>query len=144
MKGAPIPLRVTRVDRRNMALLEHLADEVFDAPIEPGHLSDYLDDPCQHLLVAVLRGTVVGQLKAVIHRHPEKPPNLFIEELGVASAHRRLGIGTALAEKATQLARQEGCAEIWLATEPENTEGNALYAALGMRAQHVVMYNRVL
>ncbi len=144
MKGTQIPLRVARVDRLNMALLEHLAEEVFDAPISPEHLSDYLDDPSQHLLVAVLQGIVVGQLKAVVHRHPEKEPNLFIEELGVSSAHRRQGIATALAERATQLARQQGCAEIWLATEVDNAGGNALYKALGMRAQHVVMYNRVL
>ncbi|MHA3978735.1 GNAT family N-acetyltransferase [Halovulum sp. GXIMD14794] len=145
MKTAdPGLLRITRIDRRNMALLEHLAEEVFDAPISPEHLDAYIDDPAQHLLVAVLRGTVVGQLKAVVHRHPEKGPNLFIEELGVSSETRRQGIGTALAERAAQLARQEGCAEIWLATEPENVEGNALYKALGMRAQHVVMYSRDL
>jgi len=33
---------------------------------------------------------------AVIHLHPDKPPELYVDELGTASSHLRLGIGRRL------------------------------------------------
>lgn len=133
---------VTLLSRFNLHLLDRVADDVFDAAIEPGRLPAYLADPAQRLFVAVQAGQVIGQLKAVIHRHPEKAPSLYVEELGVSPAYQRRGIATALMAAATTLAENLGCAEIWLATEPENASANAFYKAINMSGQHVVLYSR--
>ena len=128
----------------NSHLLSQVAEGVFDTPVEGPHLPAYVGDPSQRLLVAIADGVVIGQIKSVLHRHPEKAPGMFIEELGVATDHRRQGIATALMKAAIALARDMGCAELWLATEPENEAANAFYKATGMGGLHVVMYSRQL
>ncbi len=134
--------RIELIGPENIDLLDDIATEVFDAPLTDSWLVDHIADPSNILLVALKVDIVVGQLKAVLHRHPEKPPGLFIEELGVGSHHRRQGIATALMQAATALAKQHGCAELWLATEPENDPANALYKVMGLEGQHVVMYSQ--
>lgn len=135
-------LQITLLSRFNLHLLEQVAPDVFDQPVDPPRLPAYLSDPAQRLFLAVTDGQVIGQLKAVIHRHIEKPPDLFIEELGVSPAYQRRGVATALSVSATTLAENLGCSEIWLATEPENEAANALYRNLQMAGQHVVVYAR--
>ena len=128
----------------NAHLLDDIADGVFDQPPTEAFLTSYCADPAQALFVAVRGGQVVGQLKSVLHRHPEKPANLFIEELGTAHDQRRQGIAGELVAAALAHADALGCAELWLATEPENLAANALYRKLGLTGQHVVMYSRLL
>ncbi|NNU80547.1 GNAT family N-acetyltransferase [Halovulum dunhuangense] len=135
---------VTLIGRHNTALLDHVAEGVFAHPPTAAHLGAYLADPAQRLFVAVQAGRVVGQLSAVLHRHPDKAPGLYIEELGVATALRRQGIATALMQAAVTLARNLGCAEIWLATEADNHAARAFYATQGLSGQQVVMFSRLL
>ena len=132
------------ITARNAHLLDTVADGVFEQPLSAGLLARYCADPAQALFVAVLDGLVVGQLKSALHRHPEKPANLFIEELSTAPELRRRGIASMLIDAAIAHAATEGCAELWLATEPENDAANALYKRLGLSGQHVVMYSRIL
>jgi len=135
---------ITLLSRYNLHLLDTIAQDVFDTPVDTGRLPAFLADGAQNLFLAVRNGTVIGQLKAVVHRHPEKAPGLFVEELGVSPAFQRRGVATALMAATTTLAENLGCSEIWLATEPENDGANALYHGLGMTGQHVVMYSRSL
>lgn len=134
-------LHITQVGRHNRTLLENLAADVFDAPIVPHHLDALLADPAQRLFVATEAGVVIGQAKAVIHRHPDKAPSVFVDELGVTPAQQRRGVATALIAAVMTMARNLGCAEIWLATEPENDPANNFYKATRMRGEHVVMYS---
>lgn len=135
---------ISLISRRNIHLLDRIADDVFDGPIDGGRLQSYLADPAHQLFVAVLNGTVVGQAKTVLHRHPDKAPGIYVEELGVSPVAQRRGIARALMDAVTTLARNQGCAEIWLATEPDNAAGNAFYRAYGLSGQPVVMFNRLL
>lgn len=135
-------ITVAIIGRRNAHLLDRIAPGVFDAGIDGRFVPDLLADPAQRLFVATLELQVVGQLKAVLHRHPEKPPGLFVEEIGVSDGFRRRGIGTALMQAALAHGRDHGCRELWLATEPENDAANAFYRAIGLSGQHVVMYSR--
>lgn len=137
-------LHIAIIGRHNLHLLDCVAEEVFDNPVDPARLSAYIADPSQRLMVALAGGRVIGQLKAALHRHPDKAPAMFVEELGVGRLYRRQGIGTALMRAAVTLARNLGCTEMWLATEPENEAANAFYRAIGMDGQHVVMYSRQL
>ncbi|WP_246674876.1 GNAT family N-acetyltransferase [Mesorhizobium sp. B4-1-3] len=72
------------------AVVMRAADEVFDEPVRPDRLAACLASPGHFMIVAMVDGTVVGQCAAVIHRHPDKVSELYIDEVGVAL----LSIGT--------------------------------------------------
>lgn len=104
-----------------------LAPQVFDDAIDPLRLAAYLGTP-GHLMILAFEGDlVVGQCAGVIHHHPDKPTELYVDELGTASTHRRQGIGRRLLDAMFDWGRELGCAEAWLGTELDNDAANALY-----------------
>ncbi len=113
------------------AVLDRVAEEVFDVPVHPDRLRAYLADPGTLMLVAIDRDLVVGQCAGVIHRHPDKPTELYVDELGVSPAWQRQGIGAELMRRILDQGRARGCEEAWLGTEPDNLAANALYSGLG-------------
>ena len=74
------------------AVLDSIVEGVFDAPVDPVRVSAYLSQPGQHMIVAIHDRVVSGQTAAVVHRHPDKPTELYIDEVGVADGFRRRGI----------------------------------------------------
>lgn len=62
------------------------------------------------MLVALYDGLVISQLAAVVHRHPDQPTELYLDNLAVASSHRRQGIAARLLDEALALRRAYGCA----------------------------------
>jgi aminoglycoside 6'-N-acetyltransferase I len=79
-------------------------------------------------MVAALDGdTIVGQCAGVIHRHPDKPTELYVDEVGTASTHRRQGIARAMLDELFAWGRELGCTEAWLGTELDNIAANGLY-----------------
>jgi len=113
-------------------LVSKAAPGVFDDPILEGPTRAFLADPRHHLVVAVADGQVVGAVSAVDYVHPDKPaPELWINEVGVAPSHRRLGIGRRLMEHTIALARELGCQEAWVVTERSNVEAQRLYESAG-------------
>ena len=113
------------------AVLDRVAPEVFDEPVRPDRARAYLAEPQNLLLVALEGDLVVGQCAAVIHRHPDKPAELYVDELGVSPAWQRRGIGTGLMRRILAEGRSRGCEEAWLGTECDNAAANALYGRLG-------------
>ena len=107
----------------------HVAPDVFDEPVHAQRLAAYLKTPGHLMILAFEDDLVVGQCAAVVHRHPDKPAELYIDELGTASTHRRRGIGRDLLEAMFAWGRELGCAEAWLGTELDNDAANALYRA---------------
>jgi GNAT superfamily N-acetyltransferase len=113
-------------------VLANIAPDVFDDSIDVGRADEFLADPRHHLAVAVEDGWVVGFVSAVHYVHPDKPrPELWINEIGVATTHRRLGLGTCLLHAVFAVARELGCAEAWVLTDRANTAAMRLYAAAG-------------
>jgi len=112
-------------------VLARLAPDVFDHGIDPRWSAEFLADPRHHLAVAVDAGTVVGMASAVHYVHPDKRPELWINEVGVAATHRERGIGRRLLQALFVRARALGCAEAWVLTDDENTAARRLYAAAG-------------
>lgn len=113
-------------------VLAHCADGVFDDPLIPGRLREFLNDPRHHLAVAVADGVVVGFVSAVHYVHPDKPrPELWINEIGVAPPFQQRGIGRALLTTVLNHARALGCIEAWVLTDRSNAAAMALYAACG-------------
>lgn len=113
------------------AVLEHVAPDVFDNPIDPALTREFLADPRHHIVVAVDDGLVVGFASGVDYVHPDKPAELWINEVGVASSHHGQGLGTALMRALLQVGRDHGCREAWVLTNVGNTAARALYVSVG-------------
>jgi aminoglycoside 6'-N-acetyltransferase I len=113
------------------SVLEEVDADVFDAEVVPALAREFLRDPRHHLAVAVEGRRVVGMASGVHYVHPDKPAQLFVNEVGVAAAHRRRGVGRRLLRALLARARELGCSEAWVATEPDNAAARALYAAAG-------------
>lgn len=69
-------------------VLDDVADGVFDHPLRDELVQEFLDDPRHHLAVAVDEGCVVGMASAVHYIHPDKPAELWVNEVGVAESVR--------------------------------------------------------
>ena len=63
-----------------------------------------------------------------------KAGEFYIDSLAVSLPYRNQGVGTALIEKAKEMARELGIAMVTLAVEPENS-AKKLYQKLGFRYQ---------
>ena len=113
-------------------MLVNIAMGVFDDPIVADRTREFLDDPRHHLLVALDNELVVGFVSALHYIHPDKPqPELWINEIGVASTHRERGVAKALLRSLLNLGQSVGCNEAWVLTERSNTAAMALYSAIG-------------
>ena len=113
------------------AVLRSVAEGVFDGPVDPRLTAEFLSDPRHHLAVAVEDGVVVGMASGVTYVHPDKPAQLFVNEVGVAPSHRRRGIARRLTEALFEHARALGCTEAWLGTEVDNVAARRLYESAG-------------
>jgi ribosomal protein S18 acetylase RimI-like enzyme len=122
-------------------VLRRVAADVFDNAVDPRLASEFLDDPRHHLIVAIDDGVVVGMVSAVDYIHPDKPLELWINEIGVASSHQRRGVGRDLMAAMLAHGRRLGCTEAWLGTEPNNVAARALYVAAGGSAETMIMYS---
>ena len=107
--------------------LGRVAEDVFDAPIDAIRLAAYLSQPGHHMIVAMHGEVVVGQTAAVVHRHPDKPTELYIDEVGVAENYRQQGIARRMLELMLAHGKAIGCEEAWVGTEPDNLPAHALY-----------------
>jgi ribosomal protein S18 acetylase RimI-like enzyme len=114
--------------------------DVFDEPIHPERLEAYLAEPGHLMILAFDGDLVVGQCAGVIHRHPDKVTELYVDEVGVAPTHLRQGIATRMVEAMFAWARELGCREAWLGTELDNLEANGLYRKLGGKPDHMHYY----
>ena len=113
------------------AVLEHVLPDVFDNAVDPRYTAEFFADPRHHLAVALDGDTVVGMASALHCVHPDKPPEMYINEVGVAPAYRNQGTGRRLLKILFAHGRTLGCTEAWLGTERNNTAALRLYAAAG-------------
>jgi GNAT superfamily N-acetyltransferase len=117
----------------DLGVLDRVDPEVFDRPVDPDLAAQFLSDSRHHLAVALDGDLVVGMASAVHYVHPDKPPQLWVNEVGVAPRHREQGIGRRLLEALFALARELGCGEAWVLTDWENEAARRLYASVGGR-----------
>ena len=116
------------------AVLAHVADEVFDNPVDPALAHQFLNDPRHHIVVAIDDGLVVGFASAVHYLHPDKPAELWINEVAVAPSHHRQGLGKAIMRTLLDHGKALGCREAWVLTDSLNDAAMALYVSAGGRA----------
>ena len=131
---------LTRLGPGDAAVLASLAPEVLDASVDPMSLAAFLAEPGHIMIVARVDEVVVGQLAAIVHHHPDRPPDLYIDNLAVTPALRRQGIAQRLLDDAMALGTQLGCAQAWIVTETDNAPARALYEGRDAEPASVVMY----
>jgi len=112
-------------------VLRRVAAGVFDHDVDPALASEFLRDPRHHLGVAIEDGSVVGFASGVHYVHPDKPAELWINEVGVAPSHQRRGLGKRLLQAIFARGRELGCREAWVLTSHANGPAVRLYEAAG-------------
>jgi GNAT superfamily N-acetyltransferase len=121
-------IRVIRPgDDRLVAAASHL----FDGPATPEATARFLGESGHHLLIAYDEARAVGFVSGVEVTHPDKGTEMFLYELGVDEPFRRRGIGRALVERLSQLARDVGCYGMWVITDDINRAARAIYEGSG-------------
>lgn len=128
MSSEPIEIRVLTL--ADVAVLDRVAEGVFDRTVERSLAEQYLAAPNNYLVVAVESGLVVGMASATAHGHPDKALQLFVSEVGVSDGMRGRGIGKRLMARLLQLARAIGCRDVWVATEESNAAARGMYTSL--------------
>jgi len=99
----------------------------------------FRSDTCP-LLLARVDGEPAGNLLAVrIPKTDARVGFLFIDEVYVLPAYRRLGVGRALVARAQALAGELGLAGVRLLVRPDNEPARALYRSCGFREHQPIL-----
>ncbi|WP_347557670.1 GNAT family N-acetyltransferase [Robbsia sp. KACC 23696] len=94
--------------------------------------------PIDGLLVASETGEPLGFCNYVCHPHTWSDRTVcYLEDLFVAPAGRRLGIGTALIEALRTQGIAQGWGRIYWVTDHDNVDAQALYDKVADRTAHV-------
>lgn len=135
-------IEIQLLTTENAAFLSNLAPEVFDHKINPQHLQAFLDDDRHVMFIAIDGKTVVGMASAVEYFHPDKPAQLWINEVGVATTHRRRGIGRKLVQALITAAEERRCVYAWLGTDINNVPAQGCFASIpeGETPQKFLLY----
>jgi len=113
------------------SVLRYVAPDVFDEPVNGAWCAALFADPRHHLAVALHGPLVVGMASGVHYLHPDKPNELFINEVGVSEAYRNHGVGRRLLAALLAHATTLGCESAWVLTESSNAAARRMYAAAG-------------
>ena len=111
-KGKWCTVKVLTKD--NLPLLMNVAEDVFDHPIDKAFADEFLNDPRHHVVVAAAKDKIIGFVSAVHYIHPDKPPELWINEIAVAPPYQGHGLGTAILNEMLQLGKGIGCKNAWV------------------------------
>jgi len=135
-------LTIKTLKRDDLHLLDNVANDVFDHPINKSLARDFLEDPRHHIVAAIADGLIVGFASAVHYIHPDKPPELWINEAGVSPLYQKQGIAKAILKELLQLGRELGCRNAWVLTDRNNEATNHLYRSVGgqISDEDTVMY----
>ena len=123
-------ITIHRVGPEDHAIFRNIADGVFDHAVTPEHLARFLASDVHEMVVALHDGQIVGMGSAVVYFHPDKAPQLWINEVGTGDAWLRQGIATRVMQALLQIGDTRGCAYVWLGTEPDNAAALGLYRKL--------------
>jgi GNAT superfamily N-acetyltransferase len=126
-----VEFRLARPD--DAAVVGGAAGDVFDYPVDAALTAEFLSDPRHHLAIAIDDGRIVGMASGVHYIHPDKAPELWVNEVGVAPSHQGRGIGRRVLGVLLEHGRALGCGEAWLLTDDANIAARRMYAAAGGR-----------
>ena len=122
----------------------HRAQAVFDHPILQNRAREFLHDARHHLAAAFVDGEMIGCASAVHYVHPDKNPEMWINEVGVMDEYRRQGVARRLLEALFAVAKSLGCGEAWVLTDAGNDAARQLYRSTGGKPSEQIMYTFLL
>lgn len=114
--------------------IEKVGNALFDHPIKRNRAIEFFNDSRHHLFLAFDGENVVGMASGFHYVHPDKDPELFMNEVGVLEAFQNRGIGQALVKALWNHAKKLGCQEAWIGTEKSNIAAQKCYEASGGKA----------
>lgn len=128
-------ISIERLRPENASLLANVATDVFDDPINAESVAAFVGDARHAMYLALDGDLVVGMVSGVEYFHPDKPSQLWINEVGVAPTHQRRGIGRSLVKALLAEGRERGCSTAWLGTDLDNAAAHACFeSAAGEKA----------
>ncbi|MEM8919460.1 MAG: GNAT family N-acetyltransferase [Pseudomonadota bacterium] len=133
-------LEIFEITSDNSAVMDNVADDLFDETVKPHLLASFLTEPTHWLVVAVLDGVVIGKSTAIVHKRPDKPDELYLDEIDVIPQYRRQGIAKNILDHMLKLADERDCEECWLGTEKDNIAARKLYESNGAKAEEIILY----
>lgn len=103
---------------------------------------DQLDDRDIRLIVCEREGALLGYAKLVLDSKPPNPAcgTTELATLYVRRHHQKLGIGTALFDRAVATGREVGAASLFLTVNRANAAAIGFYRSRGMRYEGDWMY----
>lgn len=113
------------------SILENVAEDVFDNAVNADWAAEFLSDLRHHIFVAIDRGEVIGMATGVHYLHPDKPPELFVNEVAVAASHLKQGVAKRLMTALLDHGRVLGCVMAWVGTAVDNLAAQHLYTSVG-------------
>ncbi len=122
---------IRQATTEDISAMVKVGDKLFDNKIKPHRAKEFLDDPRHHMLLAYDNGKVVGMISAFHYVHPDKDPQLFINEVGVVDEFQSQGIGRELVKHMCDLGKKLDCTCSWVTTESSNDAAIKSYLAAG-------------
>ncbi|CAE6720844.1 GNAT family N-acetyltransferase [Paraburkholderia haematera] len=129
--GGVMGIEIKVLQHGDEYILTNVAAEVFDNPVDAELTREFLGDPRHHIAVAIDNGVVVGFASGVHYIHPDKPAEMWINEVALAPTHRHRGLGKAVLEALFELGRTRNCTVAWVLTHQNNVAARALYSSVG-------------
>jgi len=127
-----IEIRLATID--DLPAMEKVGDALFDNPIKRNRAIEFFNDARHHLVLAYSGNEVVGMASGFHYVHPDKDPELFMNEVGVIESYHNQGIGRELVKFLWKYAKGLGCMEAWIGTEKSNIAAQKCYSAAGGEA----------
>lgn len=113
-----------------------VGDALFDHPVKEERAKEFLTDTRHHLLLAYHQGKIIGMASGFHYVHPDKDPELFINEVGVVESHQNHGIGRELVRKMVVHGRDQlGCKSAWVLADQANEPARKMYLAAGGKVE---------
>jgi ribosomal protein S18 acetylase RimI-like enzyme len=134
-----LTIELVRINADNAILLKTVDAEVFDQPIAPERLAAYLANPANLLIIAIANDIVIGMVMGVVHMHPDKPNELYVDEVGVTLDRRRQGTARLLMDAMIKWGEELACEDAWLGTEIDNVAARALYQHY-TKGEEIILY----
>ena len=106
--------------------------QLFDHEVKELRAKEFLSDPRHHIVFAYFKNKIIGMASGVHYIHPDKDPQLFINEVAVLEAFQNNGIGRQLVKNLCEHGKTLKCTEAWLGVALDNNAARRAYkAALG-------------
>ncbi|MEQ8469723.1 MAG: GNAT family N-acetyltransferase [Marinoscillum sp.] len=132
MRKLPDHIHIKPATLEDLEQLIIIGQELFDYPVKEDRAREFLSDPRHHMIIAVDEKKIVGMVSGVHYVHPDKDPELFINEASVIESYQGQGIGQNLLRFIIEYAQRElECATAWVATENSNEVARKAYRAAG-------------